>query len=182
MPRGIKIPTERNPYSFVALDRKGTHPVISITEIGGELSDITINLNGRITILTEANFCRVPGCGYWSNNAGRVPRHRLTHFKDRGFECQNPFRKGTDVPKHLQCQLRPGQYLTRLDLFKKHCRAPSCKGYASSFAQGTQRNLWRGPDTVDETYLLPFTRDVHVPFILRAPSRDTPRFPVQPDA
>lgn len=167
--REIKIPSDGSPYSFVVLDRRGCHPVISITETGGELSDITVDLNGTVTILTKHNFCRVPGCGYWSKNGGRVPRHRLTHFKDRGFECQNPFRRGANVPKHMQCQLGPGQYLTRLDLFKKHSRAPSCQGYAPSFTQDSQRSFWRGPDNVDELYLLPFTRDVHVPFILRAP-------------
>jgi len=169
VPSGIKTPTERGPYPFVALNRKGCHPVISTTEVRGKLSDITIDLNGKITILTKENFCRVPGCGYWSKNAGRMPRHRLTHFKDRGFECQNPFRRGTDAPQHLQCQFGPGQYSTRLDLFKKHFRAPSCKVYTPSFTRDSQRSLWRGPDTVDEVYLLPFTRDVHVPFILRTP-------------
>jgi len=169
VPKEIKIPTKRNPYSFVVLDRKGYHPIISITEIGGKLSDITVDLNGTIKILTKENFCRVPGCGYWSKNAGRVPRHRFTHFKDRGFECKNPFRRGTDAPKHLQCQLGPGQYMTRLDLFKNHFRAQSCKGYAPLFTQDSQSSLWHGPDTVDEVYLLPFTRDIHVPFILRTP-------------
>lgn len=167
VPAEIKDPTEKNPYSFTALDRRGYHPVISITEINGKLADITVDLNGTIKILTKENFCRLPGCGYWSKNAGRVPRHRLTHFKDRGFECQNPFRRGTDAPKYLQCQLGPGQYMTRLDLFKKHFRASSCKDYAPSFTPHSQSNLWRGPETVDEVYLLPFTRDVHAPYILR---------------
>lgn len=169
VPGEMKTPSDRDPYSFMVLDRRGCHPIISISETDGELSVITIDFNGTITILTKDNFCRVPGCGYWSNNAGRVPRHRLTHFTDRGFECQNPFRRGANVPKHLQCQLTPGQYLTRLDIFKRHCRAPSCQEYAPSFVQDLQRNFWRGPDNVDELYLLPFTRDVHVPFILRTP-------------
>ena len=167
VPREIKALSNGNPHSFVVLDRRGCHPVISISETGGELSDITIDFNGIIVVLTEDNFCRVPGCGYWSKNAGRVPRHRLTHFTDRGFECQNPIRRGANAPKQMQCQLGPRQYLTRLDLFKKHCRAPSCQGYAPSFTQDSQRNSWRGPDNVDESYLLPFTRDVHIPFILR---------------
>ena len=169
VPGEIKIPSGRDPYSFTVLERRGCYPVISITETGGELSDITIDLDGAITILTKDSFCRVPGCGYWSKTAGRVPRHRLTHFKDRGFSCRNPFRRGGDAPKHLQCQLRPGQYLTRLDLFKKHFRAPSCKAYAPSFAQDSQRNSWHGPESVDELHLLPFARDVHVPFILKTP-------------
>lgn len=169
VPREIKTPSDKNPYSFVALDRRGCYPVVSITEICGRLSDITVDLNGTITILKKENFCRVPGCGYWSKDAGRVPRHRLTHFNDRGFECRNPFRKGSDAPKHKQCQLGPGQYLTRIDLFKKHFRAASCKAYAPSFGQVPQRDLWHGPDTVDELYLLPFTRNVHVPSILRTP-------------
>ena len=167
VPREMKIPSDRNPHSFVVLDRRGCHPVISISETGGELSDVTIDLSGIIVVLTKDNFCRVPGCGYWSKNAGRVPRHRLTHFTDRGFECQNPFRKGANVPKQMRCQLNPGQYLTRLDLFKKHCCAPSCQQYAPSFAKDSQRNSWRGPDSVDELSLLPFTRDIHIPFILR---------------
>lgn len=167
--REVKIPSDKDPYSFTTLDRRGCHPIISISETDGELFDIMIDLHGTITILTKENFCRIPGCGYWSKNAGRVPRHRLTHFTDRGFECRNPYRKGADVPKHFQCQLSPGQYLTRLDLFKKHCRGPSCREYAPSFIQDIQRNFWRGPETVEEVYLLPFTRDVHVPFILRVP-------------
>jgi len=169
MPSEIKIPSDRNPYSFAVLERRGCYPVISITETGGELSDIAIDLNGQIATLTRDSFCRVPGCGYWSKTPGRVPRHRLTHFKDRGFSCQNPIRRGADAPKHLQCQLRSGQYVTRLDLFKKHCRAQSCKIYAPSFAQDLQRNLWYGPENVDELYLLPLARDVHVPFVLKAP-------------
>lgn len=168
VPREIKAPSDRDPYSFTVLDRRGCHPVISISEAGGELSDITVDLNGALTILTRDNFCRMPGCGYWSKTAGRVPRHRFTHFTDRGFECRNPFRRGANVPKHLQCQLGPGQYLTRLDIFKKHCRAQSCQNYAPSPVQDIQ-NFWRGPDDVDELYLLPFTRDVHLPFILRIP-------------
>jgi len=167
VPREIKMPSDSNQHSFVVLDRRGCHPVVSISEIGGELSDITIDFNGMIVVLTKDNFCRVPGCGYWSKNAGRVPRHRLTHFMDRGFECQNPHRRGANVPKTLQCQLGPGQFLTRLDLFKKHCRAPSCQRYAPSFTPDSQRNSWRGPENVDELYLLPFTRDVHIPFILK---------------
>lgn len=169
VPGEIKIPSGGDPYSFATLDRRGCHPVISISETGGELSDITIDLNGAITVLTKDNFCRIPGCGYWSKKAGRVPRHRLTHFADRGFECQNPSRRGTNVPIHLQCPLAPGQYVTRLDLFKKHCSAPSCLKYAPSFTQGLPENFWRGPDAVNDSYLLPFTRDVHVPFVLRIP-------------
>lgn len=169
LPQEVKTPSDKDPYSFTTLDRRGCHPIISISETGGDLSNITIDFNGTITMLTEDNFCRIEGCGYWSKNAGRVPRHRLTHFTDRGFECQNPVRKGADAPKHLQCQLGPGQYLTRLDLFKKHCRTPSCQKYAPSLIQDLQRNFWRGPDSVDELYLLPFTRDIHIPFILRTP-------------
>lgn len=168
-PQKTKVPSDKDPYSFTILSKRESHPVISISETGGELTDITIDLKKTITVLTSDNFCRMPGCGYWSKNAGRVPRHRLTHFKDRGFECQNPLRRGADVPKYLQCQLGPGQYLTRLDLFKKHCRSPSCREYAPSFIQDLQKNCWRGPDSVDELYLLPFTRDVHVPFVLKVP-------------
>ena len=167
IPLEIKNPSDRNPYSFVVLDRRGCHPVISISETYGELSDITIDFNGIIVVLTKDNFCRIPGCGYWSKNAGRVPRHRLTHFTDRGFECQNPYYRGADVPKQMRCQLGPRQYLTRLDLFKKHFRAPNCQRYAPSFTQDSQTNFWRGPENVDELYLLPFTRDVHIPYVLR---------------
>ena len=166
IPEEVNIPPDNALYSFAALERRGCRPVISFTEIGAELLEITIDFDGSISVLVKENFCRVPGCGYWAKNAGRVPRHRLTHFKDRGYECQNPYRRGTGAPHHLQCQLGPGQYVTRLDLFKKHFRASNCQGYTPAFAN--VKNLWHGPDSVDETCLLPFTKNVHVPFRLKS--------------
>jgi hypothetical protein len=165
IPEEVKDPSNRNSYSFAVLGRRGCHPVISINETEGKFSDITIDLDGKVTTLNKNNFCRMPECGYWTKATGRVPRHRLTHFNDRGFECQNPYRKGTGVPKHLECQLDPGHYFTRLDLFKRHLESPSCKPHASSFCQ--HGGVWHGPDDVDEKYLLPFTRDVHIPFRTR---------------
>ena len=168
VPDEVKVPSNRRKYSFVALQRRGSHPIISFNETGGLLSDMTVDPKGTFTALNEHNFCRMPGCGYWEKNPERVSRHRLAHFTDRGYECSNPNRKGTDAPKHSrECQLSPGQYLTRLDQFKKHFESESCRAYSPSPAQ--MENLWRGPRRVDDIYLLPFTRDVHIPFIFKTP-------------
>lgn len=163
----VNTPPDGNRYSFATLKRRTSHPTISITEIGGELLEVAVDLAGTISVLHRDNFCRIPGCGYWAKCAGRVPRHRLTHFRDRGFECPNPHRQGTGAPKHLECQLSPGQYVTRLDLFKKHFSAPSCQAYTPSFVD--PQSLWHGPGRVNEQYLLPFTKDVHLPFKFKTP-------------
>lgn len=162
IPREVKILSDTSQYSFVALARRRSYPVISITETGGQLSEITIDLDGKIKTLHENNFCRIPGCGYWLRNTGRIIRHRLTHFDDRGFECPNPYRNGTGAPENLMCRLAPGQYVTRSDIFKEHLRALNCQAYAQSYVQ--RKDHWRGPRGVDELYLLPFTRNVHIPF------------------
>ena len=166
IPDVIKVPSDRSTYSFAVLEWSRCYSVISITETGGQLSNITINLDGTVTTLNKDNFCRIPGCGYWVKKAGWLPRHRLTHFADRGFQCQNPHRKGTGAPKNLECQLDPGQYITRLDLFKKHFEAPNCRSYTPSFVR--RKFLWHGSGHVDEIHLLPFTRDVHIPFKFRS--------------
>ena len=121
VPNEVVVPSDDNMYSFTVLAGRDFYPLNVIIEASGQLSGITIDVDGMTIILSKNNFCRIPGCGYWAKDAVRMPRHRITHFNDRGLKYQNPYREGTSAPTgHLQCRLNPGHYFKRLDHLKKH--------------------------------------------------------------